>query len=151
MLVHFLCFIVSFCVCIICLIQYHVPLIWQAYHSYEIKPQRLVQVYSIGIGIEMEEPEGSNQKGIKKEVLYYLLVLQPVCTVFFGCCQQVLFFECCTCYSLIQVFQSRGWSAKSPRLFYSEPCLPSPTLPHCGCLKLLIIPMRRVLPVSHFL
>ena len=31
----------------------------------------------------MEEPEGSNQKGIKKEVLYYLLVLQPVCTVFF--------------------------------------------------------------------
>ena len=30
----------------------------------------------------MEEPEGSNQKGIKKEVLYYLLVLQSVCTCF---------------------------------------------------------------------
>ena len=126
-------------------------IIWQAYHSSEIKPQRLVY-----IPLEQKwksQKEVLYQKGIKKEVLYYLL--QPVCVCFFGCCQLVLFFKCSTCFSLFQVFQSRGWSAKSPRLLQQplQPILetPSPTLPHCGCLKLLILPMRRVLPVSHFL
>ena len=126
-------------------------IIWQAYHSSEIKPQRLVY-----IPLEQKwksQKEVLYQKGIKKEVLYYLL--QPVCVCFFGCCQLVLFFKCSTCFSLFQVFQSRGWSAKSPRLLQQPLQLiletPSPTLPHCGCLKLLILPMRRVLPVSHFL
>ena len=126
-------------------------IIWQAYHSSEIKPQRLVY-----IPLEQKwksQKEVLYQKGIKKEVLHYLL--QPVCVCFFGCCQLVLFFKCSTCFSLFQVFQSRGWSAKSPRLLQQplQPILetPSPTLPHCGCLKLLILPMRRVLPVSHFL